>query len=284
MTRWLVTGAAGLLGRDLVQALAGREVTAVDLAEVDVTDERAVEQALRGHDVVVNCAAFTAVDEAETQESEAFAVNAVGPALLAEACARHGARLLQLSTDYVFAGDAAEPYPVDSPLDPRNAYGRTKAAGEQAVRSALPDRSWVVRTAWLYGEHGPNFVRTMIRLEGERETVQVVDDQRGQPTWSRDLADRLVAMVDAGVPPGTYHATNAGAATWYDLARRVFELLGADTGRVKPCRSKDFPRPAARPAYSVLDDACWRTVGMDPLRRWDTALTEAVERFRPTSS
>ena len=159
--RWLVVGAGGMLGRDLHAALADREVTALDRASLDITDALAVTAAVAGHSVVVNCAAWTAVDDAETQEAAAFAVNAVGPANLARACAATGAALVQVSTDYVFRGDATAPYAEDAETAPRSAYGRTKLAGEWAVQAALPDRSWVVRAAWLYGEHGPNFVATM---------------------------------------------------------------------------------------------------------------------------
>ena len=194
---WLVTGAGGMLAQDVLAALAaeGEPSVALDRAALDLTDPAAVRQALERHRpaVVVNCAAWTAVDDAETREDEAHRVNGEAPAHLADACARTGAALLHVSTDYVFAGDATTPYAEDAPTAPRSAYGRTKLAGEQAVLKALPDRGYVVRTAWLYGAGGPNFVRTMIRLAGERETLDVVDDQRGQPTWTADLADLLLA-------------------------------------------------------------------------------------------
>jgi dTDP-4-dehydrorhamnose reductase len=273
--RWLVTGAAGMLGTDLVAALAGRRVTALARADLDVTDTAAVADAVRGHDVVVNAAAWTAVDDAEAHEPEAFAVNAVGAANLARACSATGAGLVQVSTDYVFAGDATEPYPEDAPTAPRSAYGRTKLAGEWAVRALLPDRSWVVRTAWLYGAAGPSFVATMRRLLAERETVSVVEDQTGQPTWSADLAERIVAMVESGAPPGTYHGTAAGATTWYGLARRVFELAGADPARVLPTTTGAFPRPAPRPTWSVLGHDGWVRAGLPPMRAWDDALHDA---------
>ena len=276
MTRWLVTGADGMLGTELVQLLGDRDVTAATLDTLDITDPAAVEQAVPGHDVVVNCAAWTAVDDAEAHEAQAFAINATGAAHLARACARSGAWLLQLSTDYVFGGDAITPYAEDEQVAPRSAYGRTKAAGEWAVGCYLPDRSWVVRTAWLYGRHGPNFVSTMARLERERETVDVVDDQRGQPTWTGDLATQLIRLVEAGAPAGIYHGTASGETTWYHMARRVFTLLGADPDRVRPCRSEAFPRPAPRPAYSVLGHRRWAEVGLEPLRQWDVALDEGV--------
>jgi dTDP-4-dehydrorhamnose reductase len=276
VTRWLVTGAAGMLGHDLVNELGDRTVTAADRERLDVTDVAATVDLVRGHDVVVNCAAWTAVDDAETQEGEAFAVNAVGAANLARACARHGARLLHVSTDYVFSGDAREPYPEDTPLAPRSAYGRTKAAGEWAVRAELPDRHWILRTAWLYGEAGPSFVRTMATLERSRDTVDVVDDQYGQPTWSRDLARRIVEVVDDAARPGTYHATSSGYTSWHGLAQNVFTQLGADPRRVLATTSANFVRPAPRPAWSVLGHAGWARAGMTPLRPWQDALAEAM--------
>ena len=273
--RWLVVGASGMLGRDVVSALDGRDVTALARPAVDVADPSSVLAAVDGHDVVVNCAAWTAVDDAETHDPQAFAVNAVGAANLARACAATGAWLVHVSTDYVFAGDATSPYAEDAVIAPRSAYGRTKAAGEWAVRAELPDRSLVVRTAWLYGEHGPSFVRTMRALEGQRDTVEVVDDQRGQPTWTADLAARLVAAVDVGADAGTYHGTASGDTTWFGLARRVFELAGADPERVRPTTTDRFPRPAPRPPYSVLGHDRWSRAGLGPMRHWREALDDA---------
>jgi dTDP-4-dehydrorhamnose reductase len=273
--RWLVTGAGGMLGRDLLAALSGCDVTAADRASLDITDAAAVEVAVAGHDVVVNCAAWTAVDAAESAEPAAFDVNAVGAGLLARACARHGAALVQVSTDYVFDGTASEPYAEAAAPAPCSAYGRTKAAGERVVRAELPERHWILRTAWLYGEHGPNFVRTMARLEAERDTVDVVDDQLGQPTWTGDLAERVVATVGGGAPYGTYHATSSGQTTWFGLAHAVFELLGADPSRVRPTSSAAFVRPAPRPAYSVLGHDRWAAAGLPPMRPWHEALREA---------
>ena len=277
--RWLVVGHTGLLGSDLMTTLAARDVTGLARPQIDITDPSSVEAAVAGYDVVINCAAWTAVDDAETQESAAFTVNAVGAANLARACARSGAWLAQLSTDYVFDGGAVTPYPEDAPIAPRSAYGRTKAAGEWAVRAELPDRSWVVRTAWLYGSNGPNFVTTMRRLESQRDTLEVVDDQRGQPTWSMDLAERLVALVDHCVPAGIYHGTASGMTTWFGLAQRVFELSGADPGRISPVTTDRFPRPAPRPAYSVLGHDSWGRVGLAPMRDWSDALDAAWPRL-----
>ncbi len=248
MTRWLVTGADGMLGTDLMAALSGRGelVTGMNRAALDVTDAEAVTGAIARSrpDVVVNCAAWTAVDDAEAAEERALAVNAGGAASLALGCAAAGARLVQLSTDYVFAGDASRPYAEDDAPAPRTAYGRTKLAGERAVLGQLPGSGYVVRTAWLYGAHGSNFVRTMIKLEDQRPVIDVVDDQHGQPTWTADVARQIIALIEAGAPPGVYHATSRGQTTWCGLAREIFSLLGADPDRVRPVTSSELTRPA----------------------------------------
>ncbi|MBB6417130.1 dTDP-4-dehydrorhamnose reductase [Streptomyces sp. AK010] len=281
--RCLVTGASGMLGRELTSLLLrrGAAVTALGRGALDITDGAAVRAALARHRpaVVVNCAAWTAVDAAQSEPSRAMAVNGDGPRHLAGACRALHAVLLRLSTDYVFAGSAARPYREDDPTAPHTVYGYTKRAGERAVLSTLPEAGYVVRTAWLYGAGGPNFVATMIRLEAEQDTVRVVDDQHGQPTWTADLADRLAALGSAALagaaPAGVYHATNTDGTTWYALARETFRLLGADPDRVRPTTSRALARPATRPGYSVLDQPRWREVGMEPLRDWRAALAEA---------
>lgn len=276
--RVLITGANGMLGRDLQAALARHEVTALARADLDVTDAAAVAAAVHGHDAVVNCAAYTKVDDAETHEDLAYAVNATGPANLAAACAATGARLVTVSTDYVFDGDATEPYAEDLPRDPINAYGRTKAAGEELALAAHPVGTYVVRTAWLYGEHGPNFARTMLNLAKTKDTWSVVDDQLGQPTWTADLASQIVALLDAGAPAGIYHGTNSGQATWYEFARAVLEESGLDPERITPTDSASFVRPAPRPSYSVLGHDAWAIAGIPEMRPWREALADAVRR------
>lgn len=273
--RWLVAGAGGMLGRDLLGVLDGATVTALTRADLDITDSDAVHGAVEGHDVVVNAAGYTAVDAAEDDEPRAFTVNALGAANLARACAVHGASLVHVSTDYVFGGNATTPYPEGAPWAPSSAYGRTKAAGEWAVRAVL-DRSWVLRTAWLYGLGGPSFPATMRRLESERETIDVVDDQRGQPTWTMDLAERVREVVEADVPFGTYHATCAGEVTWFGFAQRLFVLMGADPNRVRATTSDAFRRRAPRPAYSVLGHDAWGPTGLGRMRSWEESLTVAV--------
>ena len=274
--RWAVVGSGGMLAADLLVALGDRDVRTFNRGQLDICDSDAVRDGLTDVDVVVNCAAYTAVDEAESHEEQALAINGRGVRNLAEVCAARGARLLHISTDYVFSGDAQTPYLEDEPREPRTAYGHTKAEGEIAIGTVIPHASWILRTAWLYGSHGPNFVSTMKRLESERETIDVVDDQRGQPTWTRDLAARILLTVERDLPPGIYHATNSGSATWFELARAVFELLGADPDRVRPTTTDKFPRPAARPAYSVLGHNNWMKVGVPPMRHWHEALVAAA--------
>lgn len=270
--RILVTGANGMLGRDLQAALAGREVTALGRTELDITDADAVSAAVAGHDVVVNTAAYTAVDDAESHEDAAYAVNATGPANLARAAARHGARLVTISTDYVFDGLATEPYAEDAPRHPVSAYGRTKAAGEELALAAYPDGTYVVRTAWLYGQHGPNFAKTMLRLAETKDAWDVVDDQIGQPTWTGDLAAKLVELIDADAPAGVYHGTSSGRTSWFGFARAVLEEAGLDPERIRPRDSAAFVRPAPRPAFSVLGHDRWAAAGLEPIRDWREAL------------
>jgi dTDP-4-dehydrorhamnose reductase len=287
--RWVVTGAGGLLGHDVLAVLAGRTATSNDAvsaytrAELDITDHDAVDEAVRGHDVVVNAAAWTDVDGAESNEDAAYAVNAVGAERLATACARHGARLVHVSTDYVFDGTASAPYAEDAPTGPRSAYGRTKLAGEHAILATHAE-AFIVRTAWVYGEHGKNFVTTMLRLARGDDPVQVVDDQTGSPTWSHDLAAALMELGASSAAPGVYHATNAGTVTWWGLARAVFAGAGADPDRVRKTTSADFPRPAPRPAYSVLGGARWTAAGLSPMRPWPEALAESLPRLMTASA
>lgn len=274
--RYLVTGAGGMLGTDLVAALDGRDVTALTRAELDITDADAVLDAVAGHTVVLNAAAYTKVDDAETDEDAALLINGAGPGNLAAAAARHGARLVHYSTDYVFDGTATQPYPEDARRHPVSAYGRTKAAGEERALAAHPDGTYLLRIAWLYGQHGPNFPKTMLRLAGERETVSVVTDQVGQPTWTADVAARTVELLDAEGPAGIYHATNSGSASWFEFAKTVFEEAGLDPARVLATDSTQFVRPAPRPAFSVLGHDAWSRAGLGPMRVWREALREAI--------
>jgi dTDP-4-dehydrorhamnose reductase len=278
--RWLVTGAGGQLGQRLQARLAaaGEVFVAVTRAELDIADVAAVGALVDTHRpaVVINAAAYTKVDDAEAHETDADRVNHVGARVLAEAVAGTGGRLVHVSTDYVFAGDAERPYEVDDPIGPRSAYGRTKLAGEQAVLEALPDRGHIVRSAWVYGGPGPNFVDTMLRLEKERDTVDVVTDQIGSPTSAADLAAALVELGSSAVPAGVLHFVNAGQASWCELARETFRLAGADPSRVRPTDTASFPRPAPRPAWSVLSTTAWTSAGLTAPRAWQAALADVI--------
>lgn len=288
----LVTGGKGQLGSEVVAAGAAAGaglVRAPGSAELDVTDGQQVRDAVASlvrdagglRPAVVNAAAYTAVDDAETDSERAYQVNAIGPGLLASACAELSVPLLHVSTDYVFDGLGSRPYEPQDPTGPRSAYGRTKLAGERAVLSSAA-RAYVVRTAWLYGVVGNNFVKTMARLQRSRPTLSVVDDQRGSPTWSADLAAGLIELAAATdrVRPGVLHCVNGGETTWYGFARAVFEELGADPSRITACSSEQFPRPAPRPAYSVLSVAAWSSAGLTPLRDWRSALAAAFAQHR----
>lgn len=279
-TSWLITGAGGQLGHNLVAALHDDQVVALTRADLDLTNGAAVDAAIDEYrpQVVVNAAAYTAVDAAEKDQARAFAANASAPRLLATAVRKVGGRLIHVSTDYVFDGAADAPYePEDHPA-PRTVYGRSKLDGELAVRQTLPDASYVVRTAWVYGGPGPNFVDMMRRLERERDTVDVVADQIGSPTWVGDLASALVALGRSDTPAGVLHYVNTGRASWCELAREVFRLVGADPSRVRAVDSGVFPRPAPRPAWSVLSTASWVGHGLPAPRAWQEALAESLLR------
>ena len=280
MIRWLVTGAGGMLGRELVTVLGrrGEAVTGLDRAGLDVTDAAAVAAALAAFrpDVVVNCAAWTGVDDAEAHEQQALAINGGGAANLAAPCQAGRARLVEVSTNYVFAGTAQRPYAEDDIPAPRSAYGRAKLAGEQAVLDGLPGAGYVVRTAWLYGAYGRSFARTMITLERRRPTVNVVDDQYGQPTWTADVAGQIIALIHSAASPGIYHATSSGQTRWFGLAREIFRLLGADPARVRPILGTALSRPAPRPARSVLSHRAWTQSGVPPIGNWQPALKRAL--------
>lgn len=275
--RILLVGARGMLGTDLAEALAAHDVIAVGSRELDVRDLDACVRAAEGVDAIVNASAYTAVDAAEADEAAAAAVNADGPEHLAAAAAAACAVLVHVSTDYVFAGDATTPYAEGADRSPVSAYGRTKADGERRAQQRHAD-TIIVRTAWLYGGAGPGFPSTMLRLAGDRETLSVVDDQRGQPTYTRDLAAKIVELLESGVRSGVFHGTSQGETTWFGFARAIFEQAGLDPERVQPTDSASFVRPAPRPAYSVLGHDAWHAAGIAPIRHWREALADAFAR------
>lgn len=271
-----------MLGSELVRILQHEEqsFTALSRAELDITDAIAVSAAVIDHDVVINAAAFTNVDAAEREEQAAEAVNGDGVSILANACSEAGAKLLHISTDSVFSGLTKQPYSEHAPTEPVNAYGRTKLAGEQAVLSSLPESGYVVRTAWLYGEYGRNFLSTILRHARGHKTIDVVDDQFGQPTWSKAVATQLVALGTEGAaghaPSGVYHATSSGATSWYEFARTAFTEAGLDPERVRPITSDQLSRPARRPPFTVLNHDRWTETTISPLEDWRTMLSRAL--------
>ena len=276
--RWMVVGAKGMLGTDLVSSLvaAGHDVLAVDRGELDITNEASVEHTVDRVDVVVNVAAFTAVDQAEENEAEAFLVNAVGPQYLARRCKKIGARLVQISTDYVFDGSNSSPYSEHGPVAPAGAYGRTKAAGEWAVQSSTDDYL-IVRTAWLYGAHGSCFPKTMAALSQKHDTLQVVTDEVGQPTWTADLADLILRLVEAEAPSGIYHGTSSGRTNWYSFTQAIMASLGKNPAMVHETTAAAFKRPAPRPSFSVLSHNQLVAAGVEPIGNWLERWSEAAE-------
>ena len=278
--RIVITGAGGQVGRYL-SADAGRkglDVLALTSAQWDITDADAAERIIEPGDIVVNCAAYTAVDAAEADPERAHAVNAAGPGVIAQACATAGARMIHISTDYVFSGafdGVPRPYDVDDATGPLSVYGKTKLAGERAVHAALPD-AHVVRTAWVYTGDGTDFVGTMRRLAAGGETVDMVVDQIGSPTYVADLVTALLEIAGRPTAPPLLHIANDGAASRFEQARAVFDGVGADPDRVRPVSSEDAPRPAARPPYSALSGRAATAAGLAPLRPWREALAEAI--------
>lgn len=278
----LVTGAQGQLGRDVVTLfnLKGHEVISCGRTELDITDLEQSQRVIRNHspDVVIHCAAFTAVDAAESDIDGAYLVNAVGTRNIALATEKVGAKLVYMSTDYVFNGQAKQPYHEYDCTDPRSIYGKSKRAGEVLVQS-LCSKWFIVRTSWMFGLHGNNFVKTMLRLGQEKLPLHVVNDQKGSPTYSEDLASFLVSLTITE-KYGIYHASNSGDCTWYEFARAIFEeahsLIGLTiTAKLEPCATEQFPRPAPRPVHSAMEHLAIRSNGFDDLPHW----RESLKRF-----
>lgn len=287
----LVTGAGGQLSRELTGLLRQRGIGEISLSrgELDIADQNSLQQVLDRHhpQVIFNCAAYTRVDRAESESLEAHRVNVDGPAVLAEACAIRDILLVHVSTDYVFDGLACRPYREDDPTHPLSIYGKSKLLGEQAIEQKL-ERRIVARTAWVYGALGNNFVRTMLRLAGEREELRVVDDQIGSPTWTGDLAEALLGLVEHRAAPGTYHITNSGVASWYDFAVAIVEearslgwLLAVE--RVVPIGTEEYPTAAVRPAYSVLSRRKTEAILGRSLPHWRTSLRRMLVQLQGRS-
>ena len=266
----------------------GREVAAWTSSEWDITDPTAAERYIQTGDVVVNCAAYTNVDAAESDAERAHAVNADGPGHIAQACARAGAQLIHISTDYVFSGDFGDsrphPYEIDDETGPLSVYGQTKLAGEFAVLTAMPDAN-VVRSAWIYeGRDGSDFAAPMRRKAAGDDTVDVVADQIGSPTYVGDLVRALLEVADKDIREPVLHAANEGEASRFDQARAVFEAVGADPSRVRPVSSDLHPRPASRPVYSALSGRRSAAAGLTPLRPWREALARVLDATGPLPS
>src|SRR6202165_4044560 len=265
----LVLGAGGQLGLEIVRRppAAHDKVLPARRTDVDITDGARLRDVIRAErpGVVFNAAAYTAVDRAESETDRAALVNGRAVARLAQVCRDMVVPLVHFSTDYVFDGSAREPIPEDAPTRPVGAYGRSKLAGEEALLRSGAD-AYLVRTSWVYGVEGANFVKTVLRVTREKGSMSVVDDQRGSPTWARDLAVASRRLVEVG-PPGIYHLSNSGDCTWYELPKAVTELAGVDA-ETRPITTADHPTPATRPAYSVLANRRWQELGEPPLRHW----------------
>jgi dTDP-4-dehydrorhamnose reductase len=283
---WLILGGHGQLGTCLQLALSehGIEYRAVGRDEVDITNMHDISTVMKHMEpsVVVTAAAWTAVDKAEDEEDAAYVVNCLGAGRVAVAAAAHQATCVHISTDYVFSGVSQKPFEATDTPAPVGAYGRTKLAGENAVRLAHPTKSLIVRTAWLYSSYRSNFARTMVRKALAGAPVNVVDDQLGQPTLASDLAHHIIDLVSAQAPANIYHGTNSGETTWFEFAQEIYRLVGADTSLVSPVPTSQYPTRATRPAYSVLGHASTHQLGIAEMRPWRDALTESLPHIVAT--
>ncbi len=284
MKEILVTGSRGQLGNEL-QSLAGKyeedcHFHFTDREELDITDRKAVNHFIEANaiSVVINCAAYTAVDKAESAPEACDMLNHIAPGYLAEAVDAVGGSMIQVSTDYVFDGSACIPYKEDNITNPQTVYGRTKLAGEESVIRSCAG-SMVIRTAWLYSTFGNNFVKTMIRLGKERDTIGVVADQIGTPTYARDLARAIMTIVEKGIVPGVYHFTNEGACSWYDFARAIHRFEGISSCHVSPLHTEEYPTPAHRPHYSVLDKTKIKKTFDINIPWWEDALKDCIKEL-----
>ena len=278
--RWLITGAGGQLGREFVDLFAGAdEFYAFKSSELDITKSISLENAISSlkptH--ILNCAAWTNVEKAEDNYSEVFEVNAYGVGNLASIAKKLGIHLTHFSTDYVFDGLKKTPYETDDLKNPVSVYGLSKSHGEDAINNSNPEGTLIIRTSWLYSVYGSNFVKTILRLEQERESISVIDDQVGQPTSAADLANFVVKILSQRELTGTFHASNSGSASWYDFARTIFELNGKDPSRILPIKSSEYPQSAKRPTYSVLNLDKLRSLGIHPMQSWQDALSETFQ-------
>ncbi len=270
----IITGAGGMLAQDVLDVFSDLDVIGFKKEELNICDEDNLKKILLDNKpyAVINCAAFTKVDLCESEKDKAFQINAHGPEILARLCAEVSCKLIQISTDYVFDGTANTPYSEDTLTNPINIYGQSKLAGEENIKNSTEDYL-IIRTSWLFGKGGPNFIHTIIKLAHEKDKLQIVNDQRGCPTFTRDLAKGIRHLLENNAT-GIFNVTNTGACTWFDLARFVFEKKGIKI-KIEPVDSNKFKRPARRPHFSVLSSKKYRTLVKSPLRHWH----EAVEDF-----
>lgn len=284
MKNILVTGCKGQLGSELTELVEqdsiGLNFFFTDVDTLDITDAAAVNSFVEEYEIdcVVNCAAFTAVDLAESKADFCKLLNETAPGMLAEAMAKRGGSMIQVSTDYVFDGTAHVPYREDVPECPTSVYGITKLAGEKAVAQAC-EQSVIIRTAWLYSAYGKNFVKTMLKLGRERSELGVVADQVGTPTYARDLAQAILQILQKGIVPGVYHFTNEGVASWYDFTKAIHRLAHVTGCVVKPLHTEEYPTPATRPHYSILDKTkIKQTYGIE-IPHWEDSLAECIQKL-----
>ncbi|MGM9868356.1 MAG: dTDP-4-dehydrorhamnose reductase [Sodaliphilus sp.] len=287
-TSILITGANGQLGNELRIALQAHPTLTpifTDVKEMDITSQEEVDAFFNQHhpDFVVNCAAFTAVDAAEDQEDLCRRINADAVEILAKAAKRHQAKMIHVSTDYVFSGDACVPYSEDHPTSPRSVYGSTKLEGEQRLLASLPD-AVIMRTAWLYSPFGKNFVKTMLTLGRTKDSLKVIFDQIGSPTYAKDLAEAILTVITAPQwHAGIYHFSNEGVISWYDFTKAIHRLAGITTCEVMPCTTDEYPTKAARPHYSVLNKSKFKSTFHTSIPYWEDSLKECIERIENQS-
>ena len=279
----LITGCNGQLGNEM-QLLEEKNPQHTyfntDVAELDITDQKAIETFVEEHEIdgIVNCAAYTAVDKAEDNQVLCTKLNATAPEYLAAAIEKRGGWIIQISTDYVFDGTNHTPYVESDPVCPNSVYGRTKLSGEEAVRKTCR-RMMIIRTAWLYSTFGNNFVKTMIRLGKEKPELGVIFDQIGTPTYARDLAVVIFAAINQGIVPGIYHFSNEGAISWYDFTKAIHRIAGITTCHVRPLHTSEYPTPAKRPHYSVLDKTKIKQTYALEIPYWEESLVECVKQL-----
>jgi dTDP-4-dehydrorhamnose reductase len=281
---WAITGGSGQLARSLVDLLEKQGINHQSWSRIalDISKPQDLKKITDvDPTVIVNCAAWTNVDRAEDHPSEAFSVNRDGARNIAQLAKELDIPLIHISTDYVFSGKLGQPWKTTDEPHPTSKYGETKLRGEMAIQEVWPEKSLILRTAWLYGPYGKNFAKTIVKKAiSTQDDLRVVNDQRGQPTTTVDLAKQILDLVLAKAPLGVYHATNSGEATWWDLAKEIISLVGESTERVIPITSQEFPSKVVRPSYSVLDHSSWSKVGLQPMRDWREALKEVFPSIR----